>query len=126
MSLRRVDWQSLTANFFMILSPGALDGAPATYMATARVPATVETELQDRVVAAFPNVTAIPLRGVLQRVGEVLDQISFAVRFMASLSIAAGPVVMAGALAATRYQRLYESGILTPLGGTPWANGPAF
>jgi len=125
-NLRKVDWQSLTANFFMVLSPGALDGAPAIYMATARVPADVETELQDRVVAAFPNVTAIPLRGVLERVAEVLDQISFAVRFMALFSIAAGLVVMAGALAATRYQRLYESVILKTLGATRWAIARAF
>jgi len=125
-SLRKIDWQTLSANFFMILSPGALDGAPATYMATARVPATVETELQDKVVAAFPNVTAIPLRSVLERVSEVLAQISFAVRFMAAFSIAAGLVVMAGALAATRYQRLYESVILKTLGATRWAIARAF
>jgi len=102
MNLRRVDWQSFSANFFMVLSPGALDGAPATYLATARVPAAAETDLQDKVVAAFPNVTAIPVRGVLERVARVLDQIAFAVRFMALFSIAAGLVVMAGALAATR------------------------
>jgi putative ABC transport system permease protein len=125
-SLRKIDWQSLSANFFMILSPGALDGAPATYMATARVHAAVETELQDKVVAAFPNVTAIPLRGVLERVAEVLDQIAFAVRFMAAFTIAAGLVVMAGALAATRYQRLYESVILKTLGATRWAIARAF
>jgi putative ABC transport system permease protein len=125
-SIRRVDWQTLTANFFMILSPGALDGAPASYMATARVPPSAETELQDRVVAAFPNVTAIPLRGVLARVAEVLDQIAFAVRFMALFTIAAGLVVMAGALAATRYQRLYESVILKTLGATRWAIARAF
>jgi putative ABC transport system permease protein len=126
MSLRKVDWQSLTANFFMVLSPGALDGAPATYMATARVPASAETGLQDRVVASFPNVTAIPVRGVLERVAQVLDQIAFAVRFMALFSIAAGLVVMAGALAATRYQRLYESVILKTLGATRWAIARAF
>jgi putative ABC transport system permease protein len=125
-SVRRVDWQTLGANFFMVLSPGALDGAPATYMATARVPAAAETVLQDRVVAAFPNVTAIPLRGVLERVAEVLDQIAFAVRFMASFTIAAGLVVMAGALAATRYQRLYESVILKTLGASRWAIARAF
>jgi len=125
-SLRKVDWQSLTANFFMVLSPGALDGAPVTYMATARVPASAETGLQDRVVATFPNVTAIPVRGVLERVAQVLDQIAFAVRFMALFSIAAGLVVMAGALAATRYQRLYESVILKTLGATRWAIARAF
>jgi putative ABC transport system permease protein len=119
-------WQSLSANFFMVLSPGSLDGAPTVYLATARVPADVETRLQDSVVAAFPNVTAIPLRSVLERVSEVLAQISFAVRFMALFSIAAGLVVMAGALAATRYQRLYESVILKTLGATRWAIARAF
>ncbi len=126
MNLRKIDWQSLSANFFMILSPGALNGAPTIYLATARVPADVETRLQDSVVAAFPNVTAIPLRSVLERVSEVLAQISFAVRFMALFSIAAGLVVMAGALAATRYQRLYESVILKTLGATRWAIARAF
>jgi len=126
MNLRKVDWQSLTTNFFMVLSPGALDGAPTIYLATARVPPERESKLQDSVVAAFPNVTAIPLRGVLERVSEVLGQISFAVRFMALFSIAAGLVVMGGALAATRYQRLYESVILKTLGATRWAIARAF
>ena len=126
MSLRKIDWQSLSANFFMVLSPGALDGAPTVYLATARVAADLETPLQDRVATAFPNITAIPLRGVLERVADVLGQISFAVRFMALFSIAAGLVVMAGALAATRYQRLYESVILKTLGATRWAIARAF
>ena len=126
LSLRKVDWQSLSMNFFAILSPGALDGAPATYIATARVPAAAEAGLQDRVAAAFPNVTAIPVRGVLERVAAVLEQISWAVRFMALFSVAAGLTVMAGALAATRYQRLYESVILKTLGATRGAVARAF
>jgi putative ABC transport system permease protein len=126
LSLRRVDWQSLSMNFFAILSPGALDDAPATWIATARVPAAAEPGLQDAVVAAFPNVTAVPVRAVLERVGAVLDQLAFAVRFMALFSIAAGLTVMAGTLAATRYQRLYESAILRTLGATRGAVARAF
>lgn len=118
MSLRRVDWQSLAANFFAILSPGALEGAPVTYVATARVPASAETGLQDRVVAEFPNVTAIPVRAVLERVTTLLGQIGFAVRLMAMFSITAGLTVMGSTLAATRYQRLYETVILKTLGAT--------
>jgi putative ABC transport system permease protein len=118
MSWRRVEWQSLAMNFFAILSPGALEGAPATYVATARVAAATEAGLQDAVIAAFPNVTAIPVRSVLERVAVALQQIAFAVRFMALFSIAAGLTVMAGALAATRYQRLYESVIFRTLGAT--------
>src|SRR5262245_16815096 len=118
MSLRKVDWQSLNANFFMIVSPGTLDGAPLSYIATARVAPSAELAVQDAVVQAFPNVTAIPVRDVLERVGRVVDQIGVAVRIVALFVIAAGLVVMASALAASRYQRLYESVLLRTLGAS--------
>jgi putative ABC transport system permease protein len=117
-NLRRVDWQSLDSNFFVIFSPGALDGAPVTYIATARVPRASEDRVQAAVVATFPNVTAIPVREVLDRVTSVLDQIALAVRLIAGLSVLSGLVVMAGALGITRRQRLYESVILKVLGAT--------
>ncbi|OLB98779.1 MAG: hypothetical protein AUH30_06980 [Candidatus Rokubacteria bacterium 13_1_40CM_68_15] len=117
-SLRQVDWQSLTTNFFVILSPGTLDGAPTSYVATARVPPYAEAAVQDAVVQALPNVTAIPLRDVLERLGRLLDQMAVAVRAMALFAISAGLVVMAGALGASRYQRLSESMILRTLGAT--------
>ena len=117
-SIRRVDWQSLTTNFFVVLSPGALDGAPATWVATARVPAAAEPALRNAVVAAFPNVTAVPLREVLERMAVVLGQIGVAVRLVALFTLGTGLVVMAGALAATRSQRLYESVVLRTLGAT--------
>jgi putative ABC transport system permease protein len=117
-SVRRVDWQSLTTNFFVVLSPGALEGAPATWVATARVPADAETALQNAVVTAFPNVTAIPVRDVMERVAVVLGDIAVAVRLVALFTLGTGLVVMAGALAATRSQRLYESVVLRTLGAT--------
>jgi len=117
-SLRKVDWQSLSTNFFVIFSPGALDGAPLTYVATARVPSPVEAAVQDAVASAFPNVTAIPVRDILERVSSVLDRIGVAIRVIAIFVIGAGLTVMAGALAASRYQRLYESVLLKTLGAT--------
>ena len=117
-SVRRVDWQSLTTNFFFVLSPAALAGAPATWVATTRVASAREPDLQNAVVAAFPNVTAIPLRDVLERVAAVLGDIAVAVRLVALFTLGAGVVVMAGALAATRAQRLYESVVLRTLGAS--------
>lgn len=117
-SLRRVDWQTFGSNFFVIFSPGALEGAPSTFIATAHVPENRENRVQSAVVAAFPNVTAIPVREVLQRVTAVLDQIALAMRMVAGFSVLSGLVVMAGALAITRYQRLYQSVILKALGAT--------
>jgi putative ABC transport system permease protein len=118
LSLRRVDWQSLGANFFVIFSPGPLEGAPVTYLATARVPPDADAPVQARVAAEFPNVTAIPLRDLLARVHGVLDRIAVAVRVVAGFVLAAGLTVMAEALAQTRAQRLYESVLLRTLGAT--------
>ena len=126
MSIRHVDWQSFSTNFFALLSPGALDGAPATWVATARVPAALEPRVQDAVVGAFPNVTAVPVRDVLERVSGLLAQMAFAIRAIAGFSIGAGLVVMVAALTATRAQRLYESVIFRTLGATRGAIARAF
>jgi putative ABC transport system permease protein len=125
-SLRKVDWQSLTTNFFVVFSPGALDGAPTTFVATARTPAATEAALQSAVVSAFPNVTAVPVRDVLERVAVVLGDIAVAIRVIALFTLGTGLVVMAGALTATRYQRLYESVVLRTLGATRGAVARAF
>jgi putative ABC transport system permease protein len=125
-SLRKVDWQSLNTNFFVIFSPGALDGAPVSFVATTRTSAADESAVQSAVAAAFPNVTAIPVRDVLERVGAVLGDIAVAIRVMATFTVATGLVVMGGALSATRYQRLYESVVLRTLGATRGAVARAF
>ena len=117
-NLRRVDWQSFNTNFFVIFSQGALDGAPSTWIATARVAPSDEGAVQSAVTAAFPNVTAIPVREVLERIAAVLDQIALAIRLLAGVSIATGLIVTAGALGVSRHQRLYQSVILKTLGAT--------
>lgn len=126
MSLRQVEWQSLSTNFFVIFSPGALDGAPVSYIATARVLPAVEAVVQDAVTARFPNVTAIPVRDVLDRILRVIEHIGFAIRAVALFVIGAGIVVMAGGLAQSRYQRLYESVLLRTLGASRGTVARAF
>ena len=117
-SIRQVEWGNFSTNFYMIFSPGALDGAPHTYVATARVAPSEETALQQAVVASFPNVTAINMSDVLASFARVLDRLSLAIRAVALFCVLSGGLVMAAALAATRYRRLYESVILKALGAT--------
>ena len=117
-SIRKVEWGNFSTNFYMILSPGALEGAPFTYVATVRVSPQEEVPLQQAVVASFPNVSAINIGDVLEGFARVLDRLSLAIRAMALFCLLAGGVVMAAALAATRYRRLYESVILKALGAT--------
>ena len=117
-SIRQVEWGNFSTNFYMIFSPGALDGAPQTHVATVRVNPSEELALQQAVVASFPNVTAINIGDVLDSFARVLDRLSLAIRAVALFCVLSGGLVMAAALAATRYRRLYESVILKALGAT--------
>jgi putative ABC transport system permease protein len=125
-SIRKVDWQTFSTNFMVLLSPGALDGAPETFLATARVPATAEARLQNAIAAELPNVTAVAVRDILERADAVLARVTLAVRAIAVLAVAVGLAVMVGALAASRYQRLLESVILRTLGATRGVVARAF
>ncbi|MEY4706237.1 MAG: hypothetical protein RL042_2442 [Nitrospirota bacterium] len=117
-SIRKVEWGNFSTNFYMILSPGSLEGAPFTYVATVRVSPEDEVPLQQAVVASFPNVSAIHIGDVLDGFSRVLDRLALAIRAMALFCVLTGGLVMAAALAATRYRRLYESVILKALGAT--------
>lgn len=117
-SMRKVEWGNFSTNFYMIFSPGSLDAAPMTYVATVRVPPQEEVAFQSAVVAAFPNVTAINIGEVLDSFARVLDRLSLAIRGVALFCLMTGALVMAAALAATRYRRLYEAVILKALGAT--------
>ena len=117
-STRTVDWGSFSTNFFMILSPGALDGAPMTYIASAKVEPEEEMPLQRALVRALPNVTAIKIGDVLANVARLLEQLAWAIQGVTLLSMTSCAVVMIAALSSTRYRRLYESAILKAIGGT--------
>ena len=117
-NIRKVEWNNFSTNFYMILSPGSLEGAPVTFVATVRVSPAEEVPLQQAVVEAFPNVTAINIGEVMNTFARVLEHLSVAIRAIAVFCILAGGLVMAAALATTRYRRLYESVIFKALGAT--------
>ncbi|MGH7207761.1 MAG: ABC transporter permease [Nitrospiraceae bacterium] len=125
-SIRKVEWGNFSTNFYMILSPGSLEGAPFTYVGTVRVLPDREVPLQQAVVAAFPNVTAINIGDVLDSLARILERLSLAIRAVALFCILAGAIVMAAALATTRYRRLYESVILKAVGATRGLVGGSF
>ncbi len=116
-SLRRVDWGSFSMNFFMIVEPGSLDGAPITYIATARVPKTLEIPLQQAIVSAMPNVTAIHVGDVLDNIAKIFRQLAMGIQALALLCLITGAVVMIAAISINRYRRLHELAILKALGG---------
>lgn len=118
-SLRDVAWRTLGINFAMIASPGLLEHAPHSHIATVRVePASREGAVLRAVTDALPNVTGIDVTEVLQMVADLLNQIGAALAATGSVTLAAGALVLAGAIAAGQRRRIREAVILKSLGAT--------
>jgi len=116
-SLRRVDWNRLEPNFFAILEPGLLDDAPQSNILVARVPdAGQRAALQRGLVSAFPNVSALDFTRVQETIDSVLAGVRQAVGFLGLFTALAGVIVLLGALATSRVQRLREGALLKTLG----------
>ncbi|HSD66914.1 MAG TPA: FtsX-like permease family protein, partial [Vicinamibacteria bacterium] len=116
-ALREVEWARFEPNFFVVFPEGPLDDAPQSYVLLSRVDDPVRrAHLQRAIVEAHPNVSTLDLAQVQRAIEGVLDKVVVAVRFMALFSLAAGSLVLAGAVAASRYQRVREGALLRTLG----------
>ncbi|MDP9414564.1 MAG: ABC transporter permease [Pseudomonadota bacterium] len=117
-SLREIDWDTMGFNFVIVFAPGTLEGAPHSFMATISMPEAQERPFARSVSRAFPTVSAIRVKDVVETVSEMLGQLAVAVRAAASVAILAGIAVLVGALAASRRARVYDNVILKLLGAT--------
>lgn len=118
-SLREVDWARFETNFFVVFRPGALEAAPQTLVVLVRVDSATERGLIQRAaVERFPNVSALDLSTVQRAIDDILGKVGAAIRFMAGFTLAAGLVVLLGALATSRAQRLRETVLLKTLGAS--------
>jgi putative ABC transport system permease protein len=118
-SIREVEWARFEPNFFVVFEPGALEGAPQTLVTLTRVEDPAERgRLQRRLAERLPNVTTLDLSVVQQALETLLDRVVLAIRFMAAFTLATGALVLIGALATSRFQRLRESALLRTLGAT--------
>lgn len=118
-SLRSIDWARLEPNFFAVFEPAALRAAPQMWVLLARADS-AETRglLQRDLVMRYPNVSTIDLTLIQRALDEVIGRVSMVVRFLAGFSVATGFVVLLGAVATGRPQRIRESVLLKTLGAT--------
>ena len=121
-NLRAVDWETLGINFVMVFSPNTFRGAPNAHIATLTYDhgsnAGEETALLRAVADAFPAITALRVKDVLDTVGNTVGKIVLAIRAASALTLLIAVLVLAGALAAGHRQRVYEAVILKTLGAT--------
>jgi putative ABC transport system permease protein len=117
-SLREIDWDTMGFNFVIVFAPGTLESAPHSFMATIAMPEAEERGFSRTLARAFPSVSIIRVKDVVESVSNMLGQLAVAVRAAASVAILAGIAVLVGALAASRRARVYDSVILKLLGAT--------
>ena len=117
-SLRKVDWSTLDLNFALILSPGTLDGAPQTNIASIHVPPEHEDQAYAAMTDKFTNVSVISTREILKNVSNTLARIGTAFRSMAAIALLTGFLVLSGAVSADQHRRIQDAIIFKVCGAT--------
>jgi len=117
-NLREVDWTTLDLNFAILFSPGVLENAPQTHIATIQVPPDQEEKAFAAITARFPNVSAISTREILKNVSNTLGRIGIAFRSMAAIALFTGFLVLAGAVSADQHRRIHDAVIFKVCGAT--------
>lgn len=114
-SLREVNWNSFTPNFFVVFSPGALDGQPTSWIGSFHLPPE-RLATADELLLAHPNLSLIDLDRILETVRDIADKVTRAVSAVFWFALAAGVLVLLGAIATTQDEREREGAILRTVG----------
>jgi putative ABC transport system permease protein len=117
-SLRKVDFTTGGQNFVLVLSPGLIDKAPHAFLATVRVTPEQENAMYMAVTDRFPNISTVRVKDAIQQVQDLLSSLAEGVSAASLVTILAGLLVLAGAIAAGARARLYDATILKVLGAT--------
>ncbi|HEY5831798.1 MAG TPA: FtsX-like permease family protein, partial [Hyphomicrobiaceae bacterium] len=121
-NLREVKWESLALNFVLVFSPNTLAGAPHNLLATISLPKdtplATEAKLAQQIGRDFPASTAIRVKDAIDAFSAVFNRVMVAVRAAGSVTLIAGALVLAGALATAQRRRIQQAVILKVLGAT--------
>jgi len=116
-SLRKVNWDSMRANFFVLMPPRLLESQPKSYM-TAFHLAPDKATLTGDLLRDFPNLTIVDTSAIFRQIQAVLDQVIAAVEFLFGFTLVAGVLVLYAALASSHDERVREAGLLRALGAS--------
>ncbi|MBQ0937231.1 ABC transporter permease [Ideonella paludis] len=115
-SIRKVDWGSMRANFFVMFPRAEMPDVPTTYMTAFKAPATPGFDSQ--VGRQFPNVTVVDVSASVAQVQNVLNQVIRAVEVLFAFTVATGLMVLLATISATRDARIREAAIMRACGAS--------
>jgi putative ABC transport system permease protein len=119
--VRDVEWEnSRNGGFMFVFRPGPLAAAPHWYIAILRAPeaADARARLQADLVSKYPNVSAIDVREIVATLQGVIDNVTLAISIVGLVALTSGVLILIGAVAMTKFQRVYEAAILRTLGAS--------
>ncbi|MEO1609641.1 MAG: FtsX-like permease family protein [Pseudomonadota bacterium] len=121
-NLREIEWESLAINFVMVFSPNALAAAPHNLLATVRfpddIPATADAAVGRVIGRELPHISMIRVKDAINAFAEIFANVMVAVRTAASVTLIAGALVLAGALATAQRRRVLQAVVLKCIGAT--------
>jgi putative ABC transport system permease protein len=118
-SLREVEWARFEPNFFVVFSPGTLETAPQSFVTLTRIDHPAERgRFQRQLAERFANVSTLDLSLLQEALEKLVERVALAIRFMALFSLGVGILVLVGALATSRFQRMREGALLRTLGAS--------
>ncbi len=114
-NLRKVQWDSMRVNFFVIATPGVLKNYPASYLASFYLPPE-KISAGDELVRKFPNLLVIDTDAVIAQVRDIIAKVSQTISVVFVFTLLSGLVVLYAALLSTQDERVQEAAILRTLG----------
>lgn len=116
-SIRTVQWESFTPNFYMIFRPGSLQGLPYTGLQSMYIEAR-QRPLLPQLAAAFPEVSFLDVDFLLQRIRLIIDQLSNTVNIILWLALFSGFLVFVASEMILRRGRSYSVALCKALGAS--------
>lgn len=114
-SLRKLAWDSMRVNFFVLAPPGVIEDAPASYITSFYLPPGQAAAASD-LIKRFPNLTLIDVQAVVNQLQDVVGQVANAIQFVFLFALLAGAIVLYAALLTAFDERRYELAVMRALG----------
>ena len=114
-NLRKVQWDSMQVNFFVIAAPGMLDDFQASYITSFNLPAD-KAQSANALIKSFPNLLLIDIEAMIEQVRHIMDQIAQAMSAVFLFTLLSGISVLYAALLSTQDERIHQAAILRTLG----------
>ena len=118
-SVRDVDWrESRNGGFVFLFRPGVFESAPQTFVCPLKGPAdtAARARLQHDLVDRYANVSVIDFHEVLETVRDITSKVTLAITVVGGLVLFSGVLILVGAVAMTKFQRVYEAAVFKTLG----------